>query len=126
MEPGQPAAHCRRLRTLAAHLPPLLLPKSSRTILCGVAKSAAAGGGDGCPRVLVPRLALGSDAAKAALERDGFCICTGALSTAECEDVLDGMWRCLKTCGRYSLHAIHMPITVLLLGRIHKGSIKDP
>jgi len=47
----------------------------------------------------VPRFPLGSDAAADFLEAHGFVVCAGALTVAECDEVLDGMWGWLESLG---------------------------
>lgn len=51
------------------------------------------------PHTEVPKFAIGSDGARDYLEEHGFCVCSGALTTAECDGVLDGMWEFLESLG---------------------------
>ena len=85
----------RRLAVFAGHLraPP-------RSVPCLAAGAAANEWEPPLPvYAAVPRLALGSPEATAHLAEHGFVVCAGALSEAECDEVLDGMWGWLEGLG---------------------------
>ena len=107
--PTQPlaaAAGAWRLQVLARHLPNRLSEHhgiaercKSRAVLAAVTVSDTPTDVAPPRYTTVPRVPVGSTAARNFLEAEGFCVCSAALSTVECAEVLDGMWRWLESLG---------------------------